>query len=160
MALANAWDHLAIERCRYGLMLDENGVTARLAPQSLPYEYYYRWLQPKFITGSEWLQCERTDMELHLTSVTTQWISIAPAGPNSRLNHSAQAPPHMGMAVGKVADVHARIFRISFSGELQCEINVPAGYALRTWQTLLDAGASGYCVQVRLARQAVLNWSS
>ena len=40
-----------------------------------------------------------------------------------------------------VADLPARVFRISYSGELGYEINVPAGRAAALWQAVTRAGA-------------------
>jgi sarcosine oxidase subunit alpha len=49
--------------------------------------------------------------------------------------------PHMGVREVAVAGVRARIFRISFSGELAYEINVPADQGAAVWEALLAAGA-------------------
>ena len=46
----------------------------------------------------------------------------------------------MGYREGTVAGIKARIFRISFTGELSFEINVPRSYGLSLWQKLLDVG--------------------
>jgi sarcosine oxidase, subunit alpha len=36
--------------------------------------------------------------------------------------------------------VPARVFRVSFSGELAYEVNVPAGYGRQVWEALMRAG--------------------
>lgn len=41
---------------------------------------------------------------------------------------------------GEVAGVKARIFRISFTGELSFEINVQANYGSYVWETIMEAG--------------------
>ena len=41
---------------------------------------------------------------------------------------------------GTVAGVGARVFRISFTGELSYEINVPAHYGRHIWEALIAAG--------------------
>ena len=46
----------------------------------------------------------------------------------------------MGYREGTVAGIKARVFRISFTGELSFEINVPRSYGLSLWQKLLDVG--------------------
>ena len=46
----------------------------------------------------------------------------------------------MGYREGTVAGIKARIFRISFTGELSFEINVPRSYGLSLWEKLLDVG--------------------
>ncbi|MCP4008459.1 MAG: sarcosine oxidase subunit alpha, partial [Proteobacteria bacterium] len=53
---------------------------------------------------------------------------------------SLEAFPFMSMIEADVAGVKARIFRISFTGELAFEINVPARYGLHVWQAIMDVG--------------------
>ena len=54
---------------------------------------------------------------------------------------SAMPPcPIWGYREARVAGIFARIFRISFSGELSYEINVAGDYAIALWEALLDAG--------------------
>ncbi|MEE8270525.1 MAG: aminomethyltransferase family protein, partial [Alphaproteobacteria bacterium] len=50
--------------------------------------------------------------------------------------------PHMAIREGHVAGAPARVFRISFTGELSYEVNVPASYGLAVWQAVVDAGRS------------------
>jgi sarcosine oxidase, subunit alpha len=151
----NAWSKLEIGRCRYGLMLGEDGmvfddgVTTRLG------ENHYLmstttgnaarvlgWLE-------EWLQCEWPDLEVYCTSVTEQWATVAINGPMSRkllseltqdIDLAPQAFPFMSMREGHVAGIPARVFRISFTGELSFEVSVPACYGLALWQALMTAG--------------------
>jgi sarcosine oxidase subunit alpha len=47
----------------------------------------------------------------------------------------------MGWAEGALAGIPARIFRISFSGELSYEVAVPAHRALELWEKLFEVGA-------------------
>ncbi|MFP3607681.1 hypothetical protein, partial [Paraburkholderia sp. SIMBA_053] len=42
---------------------------------------------------------------------------------------------------GTVAGVKARVMRISFSGELAYEVNVPANMGRAVWEALMAAGA-------------------
>jgi sarcosine oxidase subunit alpha len=97
----------------------------------------------------EWLQTEWWDLQVFTANVTDQWAQIAVAGPNARrviedagtdIDVSTGALPFMSFAEGQVAGCPARIFRISFSGELSYEIATPAGYGLALWQALLAAG--------------------
>ncbi len=151
----NAWDTLAIGRSRYGLMLDENGmvfddgVTTRLG------EHHYHMTTT---TGGaarvlawmeEWLQCEWPRTQVFLTSVTEQWATIGVAGPNARkliaeltqdIALDDERFPFMSLREGHVAGIPARVFRISFTGELSYEINVPTSYGLALWQALMTAG--------------------
>ena len=151
----NAWKRLRPGRCRYGLMLGEDGmilddgVTARLDEQ--------RYLMFTSTAGAatvlawleQWLQTEWTDLRVYLTSVSEQWSNIALAGPRSRdvlaaigtdIALAREDFPFMTFRKGHVAGVPARVFRISFSGELSYEINVPADRARHVWEALLAHG--------------------
>src|SRR5688572_15161194 len=46
----------------------------------------------------------------------------------------------MGYCNATIAGIPARVFRISFSGELSYEVNVPADYGQAAWECLLAAG--------------------
>lgn len=154
MIYTNAWLKLAVGKCRYGLMLNEHGmvfddgVTTCIGPN-----HYHmttttggaarvmNWLE-------EWLQTEWPDKRVYCTSVTEQWAVAALNGPNARalLAKLTDMPldddsfGHMSFAEAQVAGVPARIFRISFTGELSYEINVPARYGLHLWEALVAAG--------------------
>jgi sarcosine oxidase, subunit alpha len=54
---------------------------------------------------------------------------------------SRGALPFMHWTEGALAGIPARVFRISFSGELSYEVAVPANRGLELWQALLAAGA-------------------
>ena len=151
----NAWKKLAVGRCRYGLMLGEDGmvmddgVTTRIGEN-----HYYMttttggaanvmsWLE-------RWLQTEWPQLKVFLTSVTDHWATIGLVGPNSRkviekicsdIDFDVDAFPFMSMQEGTIAEVAGRVFRISFSGELSFEINVPADYGQQVWQACMQAG--------------------
>jgi len=151
----NRWHTLEVGRCRYGLMLGEDGmvmddgVTARMAGD--------RFLMTTTTGGAarvhawleEWLQTEWPEMEVYLTSVTEQWATITLVGPQARkllgeftddIDLSVKAFPFMTWRTGTVRGVQARVFRISFTGELSFEINVPARYALGLWTAFITAG--------------------
>ncbi|MEO0819867.1 MAG: glycine cleavage T C-terminal barrel domain-containing protein, partial [Pseudomonadota bacterium] len=144
-------------RCRYGLMCNENGflfddgVVVRLGPD--------RFLCHTTTGGSdrvhghleEWLQTEWWDLQVFTQNVTEQWAQVAIAGPAARavleaagtdIDISAAALPFMSYAEGQVAGCPARLFRISFSGELSYEIAVPASHGRALWDALLAAGAA------------------
>ena len=151
----NAWDRLAIGRCRYGLMLNEegmvfdDGVTTRLGEQHFHMtttsggaSSVLNWLE-------EWLQTEWLDWRVRFTSVTEQWAVAAIAGPHSRsllkelahdLEVSDEALPFMTVREGRVAGLPARIFRIGYTGAQSYEINVPASHGMALWLALLAAG--------------------
>jgi sarcosine oxidase, subunit alpha len=97
----------------------------------------------------DYLQTEWPDLKVWLTSTTEQWAVVALQGPNARkllepfvqgLDLSAEAFPHMAVAECTVAGLPARLFRVSFTGELGFEVNVPARHGLALWQTLWEAG--------------------
>ena len=44
-----------------------------------------------------------------------------------------QFATHMAVREGTVAEIPARVFRVSFSGDLSYEVNVPAGYGVALW---------------------------
>jgi sarcosine oxidase, subunit alpha len=143
-------------RVRYGLMLNENGViiddgtVARLGREhflvtttSGGAARIAAWLE-------EWRQCEWPDLEVFVTPVTTQWATFAIAGPRARqllarfrtdIAFDWRSMPHMSLRQGKFAGVPARLYRVSFSGELGYEINVPARYGATLWAELMKTGA-------------------
>jgi sarcosine oxidase, subunit alpha len=151
----NAWDNLAIGRSRYGLMLDENGmvfddgVTTRIGEQHFHMTTTTGGAARVLGWMEEWLQCEWPQYRVFLTSVTEQWATIGIAGPNARkllaeltqdVALEDESFPFMSLKEGHVAGIPARVFRISFTGELSYEINVPTSYGLALWQALLTAG--------------------
>jgi len=151
----NRWQNLAIGYCRYGLMCREDGmvfddgVGTRLA------------LDRFFLTTTtgnagavldwleEWLQTEWPELEVFCTSLTEEWANATLVGPRAREVLGALAPrlpldpasfPFMRMREADIAGIPARIFRVSFSGELSYEINVPADQGLTLWERLIEAG--------------------
>ncbi|MGH8029327.1 MAG: glycine cleavage T C-terminal barrel domain-containing protein, partial [Arenimonas sp.] len=152
----NAWGGLEVGRCRYGLMLREDGmvfddgVTARLGPDHFHMTTTTGGAARVLAWLEEWLQTERPYWRVYLTSVTTQWAVAAIAGPNARrlmaelcadIDLDNRAFPFMAWRDGTVAGIPARVFRISFSGESAFEINVASTYGMALWQALMTAGA-------------------
>lgn len=150
----NSWKTLPIGRARYGVMLRDDGavfddgVTARLAPN----HFLMSTTTVNADAVGEWLelllQTVWPELEVFVTPVTDHWFAAALNGPLARrvlekltnVDVSASAFPHMAIREGNIARVAGRILRISFSGELAYEINVPADYGLGVWEALLDAG--------------------
>ena len=151
----NPWLKLEVGKARYGLMLDENGmvfddgVTVRIAED--------RFLMTTTTGGAarvltwmeRWVQTEWPEMKVYMTTVTDQWSTFAVVGPKSRavvekvcqdVDLSAAAFPFMSYREGTVAGVKARIMRISFSGELSFEVNVPSSAGAHVWKALMTAG--------------------
>ncbi len=154
MIYTNGWQKLGIGKCRYGLMLNEHGmvfddgVTTRIGEN----RYHMttttggaarvmNWLE-------EWLQTEWPDKKVYCTSVTEQWSVAALNGPKAaevlaKLTESSFNPagvPHMSFVETQVADIPARVFKISFTGEMSFEINVPARFGMHMWEALVEAG--------------------
>jgi len=150
----NRWRNLAVGKARYGLMLREDGMilddgtTTRIGEEHFLMTTTTANAVRVMSTLEYWLQVHWHDLDVRLTSVTEQWAAMALAGPESRQVLSAvtstdvgdKALPYMGYRDMEIAGVPARVFRISFSGELAYEINVPADYGLATWKAVLAAG--------------------
>ena len=152
----NAWSKLAVGRCRYGLMLGEDGmvfddgVTARLGEQHYLMSTTSGGAARVLAWLEEWLQTEWPELEVWCTSVTEQWATISLSGPDCRKLVAELAPdldldperfPHMSVREAHVRGVPARVFRISFTGELGYELQVPASYGLPLWEACMAAGA-------------------
>ncbi|AGT09745.1 sarcosine oxidase subunit alpha family protein [Paracoccus aminophilus] len=154
MMYTNMMSSLPIGKCRYGLICSENGflsddgVVVRLSDDT--------WLVHTTSGGADrihghfedWLQCEWWDWKVYTANVTEQWAQIAVAGPKARtllerlggMDLSPETLPFMGFVEGELAGIPARVYRISFSGELSFEIAVPAGRGLELWEKLHELG--------------------
>ena len=152
----NPWTKLAIGRCRYGLMLGEDGfifddgVVGRLAEDRFHVTTTTGGAPRVMAVMEDYLQTEWPDLSVWLTSITEQWAVIALNGPNTRkliepfvegIELSKEAFPHMAIREGRIFGVPTRLFRVSFTGELGFEINVPSRYGLAVWERLMEAGA-------------------
>lgn len=149
----NSWTKLGVGRCRYGLMLNEpgfvmdDGVVGRVA-QDRFHVTTTTGGAPRVLNHMEdYLQTEFPDLEVWLTSVTEQWAVIAVQGPRARdivaplcdgLDLSAAAMPHMTIKLGTICGVPMRLFRVSFTGELGFEINVPSDYGRAVWDAVWE----------------------
>jgi len=158
----NAWTKLAPGRCRYGVILGENGfvmddgVVGRLAPGRFHVTTTTGGAPRVLATMEDFLQTEWPDLRVWLTSVTEQWAVLAVQGPRARdvlaplvdgMDISAGAMPHMSVAEGSIGGVPMRLFRVSFTGELGFEVNVPSGHASAVWdQVHAGVEAVGGCV--------------
>ena len=152
---SNAFLKLEVGRCRYGLMLKEDGmvlddgVTARLGPDHFQMTTTTGGAAGVLSWLERWLQTEWPQLRVFLSSVTDHWATAAVVGPRSRdvlrkvcpdIDFSAEAFPFMTWREGMVAGVPARVFRISFSGELAYEVNVDANLGRHVWEALFAAG--------------------
>ncbi|NLP65411.1 sarcosine oxidase subunit alpha family protein [Paraburkholderia sacchari] len=152
----NPWLKLEVGKCRYGLMLDENGmvfddgVTVRLGAQHYMMTTTTGGAARVLTWLERWLQTEWPDMKVRLASVTDHWATFAVVGPKSRkvlqkvcrdIDFDNAAFPFMSYRNGTVAGVKSRVMRISFSGELAYEVNVPANAGRAVWEAIMAAGA-------------------
>lgn len=151
----NPWAKLEPGRCRYGLMLNEqgfvmdDGVVARMAPDRFHVTTTTGGAPRVLHHMEDYLQTEFPDLKVWLTSTTEQWAVIAVQGPKAReivaphvdgFDISAAAMPHMSIREGTVCGVPARVMRVSFTGELGFEINVPADHGRAVWEALWAEG--------------------
>jgi sarcosine oxidase subunit alpha len=151
----NPLSRLAPGRCRYGLMLNEagfvvdDGVIGRIAPDRFHVTTTTSGAAHVLAQMEDFLQTEFTGMRCWLTSTTEQWAVIAVQGPRARdviaplvegVDLSPEAFPHMSVTEARVCGIAARLFRVSFTGELGFEINVPAGHGGQVWSAVWQSG--------------------
>ena len=152
---SNAWAKLGVGKCRYGLMCGEDGMVFDDGVTSCLAEDHF--LMTTTTGGAahvlEWLelyhQTEWPELEVYFNTVTDHWATMSIAGPRSRellaeltgdIDLARDAFKLMEWRSGTVAGVPARVFRISFTGELSYEINVQANYGLYVWEKLFEQG--------------------
>ena len=151
----NPWKKLEPGRCRYGVMLREDGyiyddgVIGRLAEDRFHVTTTTGGAARVLHHMEDYLQTEFPELKVYLTSVSEQWAVIAVQGPKARdivaplaggIDLSDAAMPHMSVRQGRVCGVPARLFRMSFSGERGFEINVPADYGQAVWEAVWEEG--------------------
>jgi sarcosine oxidase subunit alpha len=154
----NVMSSLPVGRARYGLMLREDGfvmddgTVARLAPD--------RWLiSTTTVNAGKVMQhmdfCAQVlwpELDVQFVSVSDQWAQVAVAGSRSRdvvsqlldpgHDISNDAFPHASAAELTVCGgIKARLFRMSYSGELAYELAVPARHGHALMDALMEAGA-------------------
>ncbi|SMX22549.1 sarcosine oxidase subunit alpha family protein [Boseongicola aestuarii] len=153
---ANAFLKLPVGKVRYGLMLREDGTvyddgtTARLSETHFVMTTTTANAVLVFRNLEFARQCLWPDLDVHLISTTDAWAQFSVAGPKSRalmqkavddLDLSNEAFPFMACAACTVfGGTPARLFRISFSGELAYEIAVPARYGDAMIRAMMAAG--------------------
>ncbi|MDC3108160.1 2Fe-2S iron-sulfur cluster-binding protein, partial [Paracoccaceae bacterium] len=153
----NAFARLPINRVRYGLMLREDGVayddgtTARLGENHFIMTTTTANAALVFRNLEFARQCLLPNLDVHLISTTDSWAQYSVAGPNSRklLQKIVDKPkeitnekfPFMACREMTVCGgVIARLFRISFSGELAFEVAVPRQYGNALFNVLISEG--------------------
>jgi sarcosine oxidase, subunit alpha len=151
----NNWSNLAVGKARYGILLRDDGfvyddgVIARLAEDRFHVTTTTGGAARVFGMMEDYIQTEWTDLSVWITSTTEQWAVVAVQGPRARdvlaslvteVDLSAKALPHMSVAHGRICGVPLMLFRVSFSGELGFEVNVPARYGTMVWEAIHAAG--------------------
>ncbi len=154
---ANGFAKLAVGKTRYGLMLREDGIAmddgtaARLAEDHFVVTTTTANAVPVYRHMEFVRQCLFPDMDVQLISTTEAWAQYAVAGPNSRKLLQKIVDPEFDisnesfpfMACGEITvcgGLRARLFRISFSGELAFEIAVPTRYGDALMRRLMEEG--------------------
>jgi sarcosine oxidase subunit alpha len=153
----NGWKALPVGRARYGIMLRDDGLVFDDGTTSRVGENHYFMTTTTANAGpvmshmEEYLQVHWPDLDVKIVSVTEQWAAMALAGPKSRevlaaavegLDVSNEALPFMGVRETTIAGAFARVFRVSFSGELAYEVNVPADNGRLVWERIMEVGAA------------------
>ncbi len=151
----NSWSNLAVGRARYGILLRDDGfiyddgVVARTAPERFHVTTTTGGAARVLAMMEDYRQTEWSDLQVWLTSTTEQWAVIAVQGPAARrvlqplvegVDISAGALPHMGVATGTICGTPMLLFRVSFSGELGYEINVPPESGRGVWEAVHAVG--------------------
>jgi len=151
----NAWMKLPIGKARYGIMLREDGIvfddgtTTRISENHFHMTTTTAQAVNILAHLEYYLQVVWPELAVNVLSTTEQWAGAALAGPNSRnllgtlfpeIDVSNEGIPFMGYKEADLFGVPARIFRISFSGELAYEINVESGYGVFMWEKIMELG--------------------
>ena len=151
----NAWSKLAIGKCRYGLMLNEDGmvyddgVTTRLDENHYIMTTTTGGAATVLGKLEDYLQTEWPELDVYLTSVTDHFATISVCGPNSKkivkkvipdLDLSDEEFPHMSFKNAKIDNIKCRVMRISFTGEQSYEINIQANFGKSVWEKCMEAG--------------------
>ena len=159
----NGMSTLKVGRARYGVMLREDGMVmddgtvARLGEQ----HYFITTTTANAAKVYQHMQLARQwlwpDLDVEIASATEQWAQYAVAGPRARdllsqivdpvFDITNDGFPYLAAAeLTCCGGIKARLFRLSFSGELAYEIAVPARYGDALWLRLIgNAEALGGC---------------
>ena len=139
----NDFARLAPGRSRYALMLREDGyvyddgIVACLAPDRFHVTTTTGGAARVLATMEDYLQTEWNDLQVYLTSITEEYAVIAVQGPKAALLvPELNSLSHMGVGTPTFEGIPCRLFRVSFTGEVGCEINVPWGEGAALWEKL------------------------
>ncbi len=151
----NAWLKLPVGKARYGVMLREDGIVMDDGTTTRISENHYHMTTTTAQAANVlshleyYLQLVWPELNVNVVSSTEQWAGAAIAGPKSRdvlkklfpdLDVSNEGLPFMGYMEGKLFGVDAKIYRISFSGELAYEVNVESDNGNFMWEKIIEVG--------------------
>ncbi len=151
----NNFANLAVGRSRYGILcrddgfIYDDGVIARMATDCFHVTTTTGGAARVFALMEDYLQTEWPDLKVWITSTTEQWSVVAVQGPKARevlaplvsdCDISAEALPHLAVTTGRICGVPMRLFRVSFTGEMGFEVNVPADYGRAIWEAIHASG--------------------
>ena len=151
----NAFLKLPVGKARYGVMLREDGMvfddgtTTRIAENHFHMTTTTAQAANVLSHLEYYLQVVWPALDVNVLSTTEQWAGAAIAGPKSREllqrlfphdDMSNEGFPFMGFKELKFRDTTARVFRISFSGELAFEVNVMSDYGQEIWEEIISLG--------------------
>ncbi len=151
----NSWSKLEVGRCRYGLMLGDDGmviddgVTSRISENNYVMTTTTGNAASVMSKLEDWLQTEWPELKVYLTSITEQFATISINGPYApdlmkklcpNIDFSSINFPHMSFKNIDIDNVTCRVMRISFTGEMCYEINIPSSYAKSLWIKCFDLG--------------------
>ena len=151
----NNWTNLGLGRARYGILcrddgfIYDDGVVARTAADRFHVTTTTGGAPRVLAMMEDYRQTEWPELNVWLTSTTEQWAVIAVQGPKARsvletlvegLDIGAAAMPHMAVGRGSICGIPMLLFRVSFTGELGFEVNVPADFGGAVWEAIYAAG--------------------
>jgi sarcosine oxidase subunit alpha len=146
---------LAVGRSRYGILcrddgfVYDDGVIARVAVDRYHISTTTGGASRVVALMEDYLQTVWPHLNCWITSTTEQWAVIAVQGPKARevlaplakdVDLGNAALPHLAVASGRICGVPMRLFRVSFTGELGYEVNVPADHGQAIWEAIHTAG--------------------
>ncbi len=153
----NMMSTLAVGKARYGMMLREDGIAmddgtaARFADD----RYFITTTTANAIKVLQHLELCRQwhwpELDVQIFPVSDQWAQYSVAGPRARdliakivdapFDISNAAFPYMAVAeLSVLGGIKARLYRLSFSGELAYEIAVPARHGELLMRKLMAEG--------------------
>jgi sarcosine oxidase, subunit alpha len=152
----NDFTKLESGRCKYAIALREDGfilddgVVGRITADRFHVTTTTGGAARVLAMMEDFLQTEWSALDVWLTPTVDQWAVIAVQGPQSRtllaplvkgVDLSNTAMPHMSVREGEILGMPVRLFRVSFTGELGYEVNVPSDYGLAVWEVIHQAGS-------------------